>query len=68
MIDKKTGAQIPLKENEPLEIFHYSLDTKQEENIFNADKTSLIFFFYKLFITCLNYFTQKFNPRFNFGI
>ena len=42
MIDKKTGAQIPLKENEPLEIFHYSLDTKQEENIFNADKTSLI--------------------------
>lgn len=42
MIDKKTGAPILLKENELLEIFHYSLDTKQEENIFNADKTSLI--------------------------
>ena len=41
MIDNKTGKEIQLNANEPLEIFHYNLDTDEQE-IFNAGKTSLI--------------------------
>ena len=41
MIDNKTGREIQLNANEPLEIFHYNLDTDEQE-IFNAGKTSLI--------------------------
>ena len=41
MIDNKTGREIQLNANEPLEIFHYNLDTDKQE-IFNAGKTSLI--------------------------
>ena len=41
MIDNKTGGEIQLNANEPLEIFHYNLDTDEQE-IFNAGKTSLI--------------------------
>jgi hypothetical protein len=41
MIDNKTGREIQLNANEPLEIFHYNLDT-DEQKIFNAGKTSLI--------------------------
>ena len=41
MIDNKTGREIQLNANEPLEIFHYNLDT-DEQQIFNAGKTSLI--------------------------
>ena len=40
-IDNKTGREIQLNANEPLEIFHYNLDTDEQE-IFNAGKTSLI--------------------------
>ena len=39
--DPKTGRQIFLKANEPLEIFHCTFDTKKEE-IFNKGKVSLI--------------------------
>ena len=35
------GKQIPLKCNEPLEVFHYTLDT-DETQFFNYDKKSLI--------------------------
>ena len=41
MIDNKTGREIQLNTNEPLEIFHYNLDTDEQE-IFNTGKTSLI--------------------------
>ena len=41
MIDNKTGREIQLNANEPLEIFHYNLDTDEQE-IFNTGKTSLI--------------------------
>ena len=41
MIDNKTGREIQLNANEPLEIFHYNLDTDEQE-IFNVGKTSLI--------------------------
>ena len=41
MIDNKTGGEIQLNANEPLEIFHYNLDTDEQE-IFNEGKTSLI--------------------------
>ena len=41
MIDNKTGREIQLNANEPLEIFHYNLDTNEQE-IFNEGKTSLI--------------------------
>ena len=41
MIDNKTGREIQLNANEPLEIFHYNLDTDEQE-IFNEGKTSLI--------------------------
>ena len=41
-IDNKTGNQIFLRENEPLEIFHYTIDTKEEDRIFNEKKVSLI--------------------------
>ena len=41
MIDNKTGGEIQLNANEPLEIFHYNLDTNEQE-IFNEGKTSLI--------------------------
>ena len=41
MIDNKTGSEIQLNANEPLEIFHYNLDTNEQE-IFNEGKTSLI--------------------------
>ena len=41
MIDNKTGIEIQLNANEPLEIFHYNLDTNEQE-IFNEGKTSLI--------------------------
>ena len=41
MIDNKTGGEIQLNANEPLEIFHYNLDTDEQE-IFNTGKTSLI--------------------------
>ena len=41
IIDNKTGEKVYLKANEPLEILHYTLDTK-EESIFNHKKSSLI--------------------------
>ena len=41
MIDNKTGREIQLNANEPLEIFHFNLDTDEQE-IFNTGKTSLI--------------------------
>ena len=37
----KKGEKIFLNENEPLEIFHYTFDTK-EEKIYNCEKRSLI--------------------------
>ena len=40
-IDNKTGRERFLDQNEPLEIFHYTLDTK-EEKIFSHEKSSLI--------------------------
>ena len=40
-IDNKTGRERFLDQNEPLEIFHYTLDTKEEE-IFSHEKSSLI--------------------------
>ena len=40
-IDNKTGREIFLNKNEPLEIFHYTLDTN-EEKIFSHEKSSLI--------------------------
>jgi len=41
IISEKTGAKIYARENEPLEILHYTLDTNEEE-IFNHSKSSLI--------------------------
>ena len=41
IISEKTGAKIYARENEPLEILHYTLDTNEEE-IFNHGKSSLI--------------------------
>ena len=41
IIDQKTGREIFLKANEPLEIFHCTFDTKEQE-IFNTGKVSLI--------------------------
>ena len=41
IVDPKTGREIFLKANEPLEIFHCTFDTKKEE-IFNQGKVSLI--------------------------
>ena len=41
MKDNKTGREIPLNVNEPLEIFHYNFNTDQQE-IYNVGKTSLI--------------------------
>jgi len=41
IISEKTGAKMYTKENEPLEILHYTLDTNEEE-IFNHGKYSLI--------------------------
>ena len=41
LIDNKTGREIPLKANEPMEILHSTFDTN-EELIFNKGKTSLI--------------------------
>ena len=41
IIDNKTGEKVYLNANEPLEILHYTLDTK-EESIFNRKKSSLI--------------------------
>ena len=41
IIDNKTGEKVYLNANEPLEILHYTLDTK-EESIFNHKKSSLI--------------------------
>ena len=41
VIDNRTGREIYLNQNEPLEIFHYTLDTNEEE-IFNHGKSSLI--------------------------
>ena len=41
IIDNKTGREIYMNANEPLEIFHYTLDTK-EESIFTHKKSSLI--------------------------
>ena len=41
IIDNKTGEKVYLNTNEPLEILHYTLDTK-EESIFNHKKSSLI--------------------------
>ena len=40
-IDNKTGREMFLDQNEPLEIFHYTLDTN-EEKIFSHEKSSLI--------------------------
>ena len=40
-IDNKTGRERFLDQNEPLEIFHYNLDTN-EEKIFSHEKSSLI--------------------------
>ena len=40
-IDNKTGRERFLDQNEPLEIFHYTLDTN-EEKIFSHEKSSLI--------------------------
>ena len=40
-IDNKTGREIFLNANEPLEIFHYTLDTN-EEKIYSHKKSSLI--------------------------
>ena len=40
-IDNKTGRERFLDQNEPLEIFHYTLDTNEEE-IFSHEKSSLI--------------------------
>ena len=40
-INPKTGEEIYLRENEPLEIFHSAFDTKEEE-IYNFEKRSLI--------------------------
>ena len=40
-INQKTGEEIYLRENEPLEIFHSTFDTKEEE-IYNFEKRSLI--------------------------
>ena len=40
-IDNKTGRERFLNQNEPLEIFHYTLDTN-EEKIFSHEKSSLI--------------------------
>ena len=40
-IDNKTGRERFLNQNEPLEIFHYTLDTNEEE-IFSHEKSSLI--------------------------
>ena len=41
IISEKTGAKMYTRENEPLEILHYTLDTNEEE-IFNHGKYSLI--------------------------
>ena len=41
LIDNKTGREIPLRANEPMEIFHYTFDTN-EELFYNKGKTSLI--------------------------
>ena len=41
IISEKTGAKMYTRENEPLEILHYTLDTNEEE-IFNHGKSSLI--------------------------
>ena len=41
IISEKTGAKIYTRENEPLEILHYTLDTNEEE-FFNRGKSSLI--------------------------
>ena len=41
IISEKTGAKIYTRENEPLEILHYTLDANEEE-IFNHGKSSLI--------------------------
>ena len=41
MIDPMTGRERFLEENEPLEIFHSTFDTKEEE-IYNYEKRSLI--------------------------
>ena len=41
IIDNKTGEKVYLNANEPLEILHYTLDTK-DESIFNHKKSSLI--------------------------
>jgi len=41
VIDNRTGREIYLNQNEPLEIFHYTLDTNEEE-IFSYEKSSLI--------------------------
>ena len=38
--DQKTGKEIPLNENKPLEVFHYSLDTN--EQFYSCGKKSLI--------------------------
>ena len=40
-IDNKTGRERFLNQNEPLQIFHYTLDTN-EEKIFSHEKSSLI--------------------------
>ena len=40
-IDNKTGRERFLDQNEPLEIFHYTLDTNEEE-IYSHEKSSLI--------------------------
>ncbi len=40
-IDNKTGRERFLDKNEPLEIFHYTLDTNEEE-IYSHEKSSLI--------------------------
>ena len=40
-INPRTGEEIYLRENEPLEIFHSTFDTKEEE-IYNFEKRSLI--------------------------
>ena len=40
-IDNKTGREMFLDQNEPLEIFNYTLDTN-EEKIFSHEKSSLI--------------------------
>ena len=41
MIDFRTGREIFLNDNEPLEIFHCTFDTKEQE-IYNFGKRSLI--------------------------